>query len=93
MATEQYLAHLAWDSSLGEAQKIEILNEGSLAYFGYCATNCKGTNDKRWIIKRMTDDGAMQSYTFANGEKHKFTCVWDERANYDYKLTPYANAE
>lgn len=82
----QYLAQLAFDTILGEAQKIHIVDDTTV-YYGYCANDCKGTHDTRWIIKRLTDNGSEQTIEYANGEKKSFTQAWDERESLDYKLT------
>ncbi|MBO7224899.1 MAG: hypothetical protein J6V35_03220 [Bacteroidales bacterium] len=80
------------------AEMIAMISEGqtspviidevdeSTMYIGYCLWSCKSFADKKWLIKRITKSGNIQTICYANG-KRKYNQAWQERATLNYKLT------
>jgi hypothetical protein len=85
----QFSQLMARDTIFGEAQKIDAA-DNSTVYYGYCAGDCTGTDDPRWLIKRLTYEGSTQTVEYANGRKDRFDQAWDNRATITYRLTPKA---
>lgn len=55
-------------------------------YVGYCLSTCKSFSDKKWLIKRISKQGNIQTICYANGVR-KYNQAWKERAKLNYKLT------
>jgi len=60
--------------------------DDNTTYVGYCLPNCEGTNDARWLIKRILQEGTVKKIFFANGST-LFNQKWDDRKNLLYKPT------
>jgi hypothetical protein len=54
-------------------------------YIGYPLSSCKGTYDKKWLIKRIQTVANAQEIKYANGVR-KFDCAWNDRASLTYKF-------
>ena len=66
----------------------------TLTYVGYPLASCTGTDDAKWLIKRimdikMTDGSTIKTIMYANGV-HRYNQKWSERKSLVYKLSPNA---
>lgn len=74
-----------------EPSRTETVNE-NLMYLGFCLDTCTSDNDAKWMLKRISSNGSVDTISYPEGSKG-FTFKWSERANFDYKITPYASVE
>jgi len=74
-----------------EPTRTETLQDNTI-YLGFALDTCTGDNDAKWMIKRITSQGAIDTISYPQGSK-SFTFKWSERATLSYKITPTATIE
>ena len=61
-----------------------IDDQGSTVYQGYVKEWGVGTDEAKWMIKRITSAGGVTTTEYAGGRGFKFEYVWDDRASLSY---------
>ena len=83
-ANTLYLAHMANEATA----PCIVEKNGAVMYIGYCAPDCRGVTDKKWMIKRVltrvNDDIETQTITYSNGSR-KMNVAWNDRASLTYR--------
>ena len=77
MINSLYLSFLAFDSL--SAAIVDEVSETDM-YVGYCAPDCKGYDDNKWLIKRIHSDENGKTIFLSNGSK-EMNCRWIDRKN------------
>ncbi|MDR2963466.1 MAG: hypothetical protein LBU90_07545 [Bacteroidales bacterium] len=90
------LQYLAMSEGIMQPVKYEEVDKDTI-YVGYCLPTCTGTDDSKWLIKKIKTapssvNTPIQTISYANGSK-KYNQMWDERYSLTYRITENAPAE
>lgn len=70
------------------ADAIDEADENT-TYLGYCDKGTTGTDAATWSICKITKSANVTKIEWANGQRHSYNLVFDNRTSYTYTFRKF----